>query len=37
VESWKVLGAALRGVGMTADEATLVMGANMLRVAGQVW
>ena len=22
---------------MNADEATLVMGANMLRVAGKVW
>lgn len=37
VESWKVLGAALQGVGMTASEAAQVMGGNMMRVAGQVW
>lgn len=37
IESWKVLGAALQGVGMTADQAAQVMGGNMLRVAEQVW
>ena len=37
VESWKVLGAALQGTGMTAQEAALVLGGNMMRVAGQVW
>jgi membrane dipeptidase len=37
IESWIVLGAALQKTGMTADEANLVMGGNMMRVAGQVW
>jgi membrane dipeptidase len=37
IDSWKTLGAALQRTGMTADEATLVMGGNMMRVAGQVW
>ena len=37
VESWKVLGTALQGTGMTAQEAALVLGGNMMRVAGQVW
>ncbi len=37
IESWTVLGDALRKTGMTADEAALVMGGNMMRVAGQVW
>jgi len=37
IDSWMVLGAALQRTGMTADEAALVMGGNMMRVAGQVW
>lgn len=37
IESWKVLGAALQATGMTAQEAALVLGGNMMRVAGQVW
>ena len=37
VESWAVLGEALQRTGMTADEAALVMGGNMMRVAGEVW
>ena len=37
VETWQVLAQALQDVGMTADNAALVMGGNMLRVAQQVW
>jgi membrane dipeptidase len=37
IESWTVLGASLEKTGMTANEAELVMGGNMMRVAGQVW
>lgn len=37
VESWRDLSAALQRTGMTADEAALVMGGNMMRVARQVW
>ena len=37
LETWQVLGKALQDTGMTAAEATLVMGGNMMRVAGQVW
>ena len=37
VESWQTLSSALQRTGMTADEASLVMGGNMMRVAGQVW
>ncbi len=37
IESWAVLGEALQQTGMTADEAALVLGGNMMRVAGQVW
>ena len=37
IESWAVLGDALQRTGMAADEAALVMGGNMMRVAGQVW
>ena len=37
IESWSVLGDALQRTGMNADEAALVMGGNMMRVAGQVW
>nr|WP_315225536.1 membrane dipeptidase [uncultured Albidiferax sp.] len=37
VETWQVLGQALQDVGMAADDAALVMGGNMLRVAQQVW
>lgn len=37
IESWLELSAALQRTGMTADEAALVMGGNMMRVAGQVW
>ncbi len=37
IESWRELSAELQRTGMTADEAALVMGGNMVRVAGQVW
>ncbi|SDP80320.1 membrane dipeptidase [Rhodoferax sp. OV413] len=37
VETWQLLAQALQDVGMSADDAALVMGCNMLRVAGQVW
>ena len=37
IESWQVMDAALQRTGMRADEAALVMGGNMLRVAQQVW
>jgi len=37
IESWRELSAALQRTGMTADETALVMGGNMMRVAGQVW
>jgi membrane dipeptidase len=37
VESWAELSAALQRTGMTAPEAALVMGGNMLRVARQTW
>lgn len=37
IDSWKILGNALQRTGMTADEAALVMGGNMMRVASQVW
>jgi hypothetical protein len=37
VETWRALAAALQRTGMTGDEAALVMGGNMLRVARQVW
>lgn len=37
IESWTVLDKALQKTGMTTDEAALVMGGNMMRVAGKVW
>ena len=37
IDTWQQLPQALLAAGMNADEATLVMGANMLRVAGKVW
>ena len=37
IDSWRVLGEALQKTGMTADEAALVMGGNMMRVAQKVW
>ena len=37
IDSWLVLEAALQRTGMTPDEAALVMGGNMMRVAEQVW
>ncbi|MBC7702351.1 MAG: membrane dipeptidase, partial [Rhodoferax sp.] len=37
IDSWSVLGKALQKTGMTAGEAALVMGDNMMRVAGRVW
>jgi membrane dipeptidase len=36
-ETWPQLGQALQDTGMSAAEAALVMGGNMMRVAGQVW
>jgi membrane dipeptidase len=37
VDSWKMLGSALQRTGMTAAEAALVMGGNMMQVAAQAW
>jgi len=37
IDTWLQLPEALRAVGMGADEVELVLGGNMLRVAGQVW
>ena len=37
IETWRALAAALQRTGMTGDEAALVMGGNMMRVARQVW
>ena len=37
IETWNVLGQALQDTGMSASEAQLVMGGNMVRVAQQVW
>jgi membrane dipeptidase len=37
IETWGLLDAALQRTGMTGDEAALVMGGNMMRVARQVW
>jgi membrane dipeptidase len=37
VETWQVLAQALQDVGMTADDAALAMGGNMLQVAQRVW
>lgn len=37
IDTWRELARALQHTGMTADEAALVMGGNMARVAQQVW
>jgi membrane dipeptidase len=37
VEAWQQLAGELQATGMTADEAALVMGGNMVRVAGVTW
>ena len=37
VATWQQLPEALRGVGLGPDEAALIMGGNMARVAAQVW
>ena len=37
VETWQLLPEALQKVGMSAAEAALVMGDNMMRVAGVCW
>ena len=37
LETWQELARALQKTGMSADEAALVMGGNMVRVAEQVW
>jgi membrane dipeptidase len=37
VDTWEKLDAALQATGMHPDEAALVLGGNMLRVAQQVW
>ncbi len=37
IETWSVLGEALRRAGMASAEADLVMGGNMMRVARRVW
>ena len=37
VASWRVMSTALQATGMTQDEADLVMGGNMVRVARSVW
>ena len=37
LESWLRLAEELQRTGMTAGEAALVMGGNMVRVASEVW
>ncbi len=37
IETWRDLAAELQGAGMTADEAALVMGGNMARIARIAW
>jgi membrane dipeptidase len=37
IDTWQLLAQALQDTGMTIAEAALVMGGNMLRVAGQTW
>ena len=37
IASWRVLSTALQAAGMTQEEAALVMGGNMARVARSVW
>jgi membrane dipeptidase len=37
VQAWQELDAALQATGMNSDEAAMVMGGNMMRVAQQVW
>ena len=37
IETWSLLAPALQRTGMSVDEAALVMGGNMARVARQVW
>ncbi|MDH5247113.1 MAG: membrane dipeptidase, partial [Betaproteobacteria bacterium] len=37
IETWQALAPALQRAGMTGDEAALVMGGNMMRVARRVW
>ncbi|MES2104943.1 MAG: membrane dipeptidase [Pseudomonadota bacterium] len=37
VDTWKLLPAALEKLGMTQEQAALMMGGNMMRVAEQVW
>jgi membrane dipeptidase len=37
IASWRTLSAALQATGMTRDEAAMVMGGNMARVARSVW
>ena len=37
IDTWPRLDAALREVGFSADDVKLVLGANMLRVASEVW
>jgi hypothetical protein len=37
IETWTLFAGALQRTGMSAEEAGLVMGDNMVRVARQVW
>jgi len=37
VDTWEKIDAALQSTGMRPDEAALVLGGNMVRVAQQVW
>ncbi len=37
IETWLKVDAALQRTGMTGEEAALVMGGNMMRLARQVW
>ena len=37
IDTWRKLPAALQDTGMSVDDAALVMGGNMLRVAREVW
>jgi membrane dipeptidase len=37
IAAWHELDAALQATGMSSDDAAMVMGGNMMRVAQQVW
>ena len=37
IAAWQEMDAALQATGMNSDDTAMVMGGNMMRVAGQVW